>query len=68
MPGFNLNVPKNIQGIDSNILLPINTWKDKQGYHDLAKKLAGQFIKNFEKYSDGTPKEVIEKGGPSTNF
>ena len=45
--------------------MPINTWSDKASYNELAKKLAGQFVKNFEKYADGTPKEVIQKGGPS---
>ena len=28
MPGFNLKVPKKIDGVDPKILLPINTWKD----------------------------------------
>jgi phosphoenolpyruvate carboxykinase (ATP) len=68
MPGFNLRVPKSVKGVDSNILLPINTWADKNDYKEHQKKLATQFIKNMEKYKDGTPKEVIEKGGPSTNF
>jgi len=40
MPGFNLRVPKSVQGIDSNILLPINTWSYKDGYKTQAKKLA----------------------------
>jgi len=26
MPGFNLRVPKKVEGVDSNILLPANTW------------------------------------------
>eukprot|EP00347_Sterkiella_histriomuscorum_P018324 403345940 len=68
MPGFNLRVPKKVEGLDSSILMPVNTWKDKASYNDLTKKLAAQFNKNFEKYHDGTPKEVIEKGGPSANF
>ena len=68
MQGFNLRVPKSVSGIDSNILLPINTWGDKDGYKSQAKKLAEQFIENMQKYKDGTPKEVIEKGGPNTNF
>lgn len=34
MPGFNLRVPKSAPGIDTNILMPINTWKDKYAYND----------------------------------
>jgi phosphoenolpyruvate carboxykinase (ATP) len=68
MPGFNLKVPKQVPGIDNQILMPVNTWSDKNAYHDQAKKLAQQFIKNFEKYHDGTPQEVIQKGGPTGNF
>jgi len=68
MPGFNLQVPKTCSDLDPAILMPINTWKDKAAYNEQAKKLASQFVKNFEKYHDGTPKEVIEKGGPSLNF
>lgn len=48
--------------------MPINTWADKAAYKDQTKKLAQQFIKNFEKYMDGTPKEVVQKGGPSSDF
>lgn len=68
MPGFNLKVPKNVSGIDNSILMPVNTWKDRASYNEQAKKLATQFIKNFEKYHDGTPKDVINQGGPSPNF
>lgn len=67
MPTFNLRVPKSIPGIDNNILMPVNAWKDKAAYADETKKLAAHFVHNFEKYMDGTPKEVKEKGGPSAN-
>jgi len=67
MPIFNLRVPKSVPGIDNNILMPKNSWKDKAGFDGQAKKLATQFVKNFEKYMDGTPKEVKEKGGPSVS-
>lgn len=40
MPGFNLKVPKEISGIDSNILMPSNTWSDKTAYNNQLKKLA----------------------------
>lgn len=65
MPVFNLRVPKACPGIESSILMPVNTWKDKASYNEHAKKLASQFVKNFEKYASGTPKEVIQKGGPT---
>ncbi len=68
MPGFNLRVPKEVEGIDSKILMPVNTWSDKNAYNEEVKKLASKFIKNFEKYAEGTPKEVIHHGGPSTSF
>ena len=68
MPGFNLKVPKAINGIDSNLFMPVNTWTDKKAYNVQAKKLAAQFVKNMEKYHDGTPVEVIQKGGPSKDF
>jgi len=66
MPIFNLRVPKSIKGIDSKILMPINSWKDTAAYSEQAKKLATQFVKNMEKYADGTPREVIQKGGPQS--
>ena len=68
MAGFNLRVPKSVAGIDSNLFLPVNTWADKQAYNQQAKKLAAQFIKNMDKYRDGTPAEVIQKGGPAADF
>jgi phosphoenolpyruvate carboxykinase (ATP) len=68
MPGFNFHVPKNITGVDSKILMPVNTWADKAAYKEQAKKLADQFINNFKKYQDETPAEVVKKGGPSTDF
>jgi phosphoenolpyruvate carboxykinase (ATP) len=68
MPGFNLRVPKKMEGIDSSILMPINTWKDKAEYKEQEKKLAAHFIKNFEKYQAGTPKDVVLNGGPSLDF
>ena len=55
MPIFNLRVPKAVKGLDSSILMPVNTWKDKALYNQQAKKLASQFVKNFQKYTDGTP-------------
>ena len=66
VPGFNLSIPKNCTGIkDQSILNPINTWTDKDLFKNTSKKLASQFINNFKKYESGTPKEVVENGGPN---
>ena len=59
MPGFNLRVPKQVSGVDSKILMPSNTWADKNEYKEYMKKLANQFHDNFKKYLDGVPKEVL---------
>lgn len=65
LEGFNLSVPKSCSGIDSKILNPVNTWLDKAAYNVQLKKLIGQFKRNFDKYAEGTPDEVLEKGGPT---
>ncbi len=60
VPGFNLQIPKSCEGIDSKILNPINTWDDKADFRRQSKKLASQFVKNMEKYLDNTPPEVVD--------
>ena len=64
-PVFGFNVPTSVPGVPDNVLWPENTWADKAAYKEELNKLADKFQKNFVKYADGTPKEVIEKGGPS---
>lgn len=58
---FNLLIPKEVKGVPSELLEPINTWENKEEYHVKARELAEKFIENFKKYTD-VPKEVIEAG------
>jgi phosphoenolpyruvate carboxykinase (ATP) len=58
-PVFGMAVPKECPGVPSEVLDPRSTWADKNAYDEKAKYLAGLFIKNFEKYTDGVSAEVI---------
>lgn len=68
MRRFNLMVPRSVFGVDNDILRPINSWPDKESYKQAAKKLAGHFQKNFQRYEKGVPADVIKKGGPNMDF
>jgi phosphoenolpyruvate carboxykinase (ATP) len=49
-PIFGLSIPKELAGVDSNILNPRNTWANKSLFDATLKELAGMFVKNFKKY------------------
>ena len=60
---FGLAVPQSCPGVPYSIINPENTWNDKNAYMQTAKKLAGQFIKNFEQYSNKVSAAIMN-GGP----
>ncbi|MFN8922146.1 MAG: phosphoenolpyruvate carboxykinase (ATP), partial [Sphingobacteriia bacterium] len=59
-PIFGLPVPASIPGteVPTEILTPINTWKDKAAYTAKANELAAHFNKNFAKYQDFANDEI----------
>ena len=61
-PFFNLNIPVSCEGVPSEVLNPRNTWKDKNAYDKMAKKLASMFSINFKEFEKDTPKEISEAG------
>ncbi len=64
-PIFNLEIPKEIDGIPSEVLNPKNTWKDKEAYDKNATKLAQMFVENFKKYEKFVSDEVKNSGPKS---
>lgn len=48
--------------VPDGLLKPRSTWTDSASYDQQLQKLAGLFIKNFEKYVNDVPPEVIAAG------
>ena len=59
---FSLMIPDKLNGIDDQILNPINAWNDKKEFHLESKKLSDLFKENFIKY--GNEVEHLKLGGP----
>ena len=60
--GLNLEIPLSIQGVDSNLLNPRETWEDKGAYDAAAADLIKLFQNNFERFDVS---EEIISAGPS---
>jgi phosphoenolpyruvate carboxykinase (ATP) len=58
-PVFGMEMPKSCPGVPSGLLNPRSTWADEKEYDEMAAKLAGWFIANFEKYAGDIPAEVL---------
>ncbi|MFP4370368.1 MAG: phosphoenolpyruvate carboxykinase (ATP) [Candidatus Kapaibacterium sp.] len=61
-PIFGLQVPKECPDVPSEILMPKNTWKDKNAYDEKAKNLAAMFKENFKQYERFVDDKVIKSG------
>ena len=60
--GLNLEVPVEIDGIDSKVLIPKNTWSDPNEYNKYLQSLIKEFKDNFKKFSVS---EKIVAAGPT---
>jgi phosphoenolpyruvate carboxykinase (ATP) len=47
---FGFAVPQRVEGVDSKILDPRETWADKAAHDAMARKLVGMFVTNFTKF------------------
>ena len=61
-PIFNFKVPKQIPGVDSNMLQPENTWDNKSEYEAARISLANLFQNNFKKIESGSADAIIGAG------
>ena len=58
---FGVSVPTSCPNVPSEILIPVNTWEDKEEYYQTAKALAKRFVENFKKYTHMS-EEVVDAG------
>jgi phosphoenolpyruvate carboxykinase (ATP) len=64
MPIFNLQVPTQLEGVDTNILDPRQTYSNVEEWNSKATELANLFITNFKQYTDNEEGKNLLKSGP----
>ncbi len=64
IPYFNFEVPTELNGVDTNILDPRDTYADATQWDTKAKDLADRFIKNFNKFTGNEAGKALVDFGP----
>lgn len=62
-PTFGLRIASTCPGVPSEVLVPRNTWSDKNAYDEAAQRLGQLFVDNFRKYED-LASDRIKSAGP----
>ena len=61
-PIFNVYIPTECPNVSSELLKPRNVWQDKAAYDAQARELAQLFAKNFTRFGNKIPTEIIDAG------
>jgi phosphoenolpyruvate carboxykinase (ATP) len=61
-PVFGFAVPLEVPGVDSSLLDPRSTWRDRDAYDAKARELAAMFRRNFARFAD--PDGNVARAGP----
>ncbi|MEM9674728.1 MAG: phosphoenolpyruvate carboxykinase (ATP) [Bacteroidota bacterium] len=59
---FGFEVPLSCPGVPSEILIPRDTWQDKDAFDATKEKLVGLFQDNFKSFEDSVNPEIIAAG------
>jgi len=62
-PFFGFEIPQQCPGVPEEILMPKNTWENKESYEKKAKELSEEFKEKFKQYEPVVSNEV-KKAGP----
>lgn len=64
LPIFGLNIPKEVNGVDSNLLNPRNLWTEANQWDKAATSLGEKFINNFTSFTDNEEGARLVNAGP----
>lgn len=64
LPIFHLEIPLTLQGVESNLLDPRNSYQNHDEWRVKAENLAQRFIDNFEQYTDTSAGMALVAAGP----
>jgi len=64
IPYFNLQIPTELKGVDTNILDPRNTYEQAEVWNEKAENLAALFVKNFQKFTGHEEGKALVDAGP----
>ncbi|MCR5559758.1 MAG: phosphoenolpyruvate carboxykinase (ATP), partial [Schwartzia sp.] len=64
LPIFDLEIPTELEGVDTKVLDPRDTYADKAEWEKKAKQLAELFNKNFVKYTTNEIGKSLVAAGP----
>ncbi|GAC15483.1 phosphoenolpyruvate carboxykinase (ATP) [Aliiglaciecola lipolytica] len=64
LPIFNLSIPKQLVGVEENLLDPRDTYEQPDLWTEKATKLATLFTENFIKFTDNDEGKAICEAGP----
>ncbi len=65
IPHFHLAIPTKLEGVDTNILDPRNTYASPAEWEVKAKDLANRFINNFQKFTGNEAGKALVSAGPT---
>lgn len=61
-PVFGVGVPKTCPGVPDEVLVPADTWPDREAYRQTAADLVRLFDENFARYAELASDEIREAG------